>query len=71
MHEIKKLISAILNNIPFLLVLILVLIILAVFVTLGLEIFKAIVFALQKYWYATILCAVVIIYILNKSDGGK
>lgn len=67
----KKLIISIVNNIPLLVVIIIFLIVLSAFATLGLEIFKAIIEILQKYWPATIICALVIIYIVGKANDRK
>lgn len=71
LEGIKRFVSSISGYILFFLILFIVLGILACFYKLGSEILSAIINVLQKYWYATIICALVIIYLVGKSNDRK
>jgi hypothetical protein len=71
LEVIKKIFSSISGYILFLFVLFVVLGIIACFYKLGSEIISAIISVLQKYWYATVICALVIIYLAGKSNDKK
>lgn len=71
LRDIKKFGSTILGYSKFIIIVVGFLILLALISKLGLEIVGAVVGVLKKYWYITILLAVIIIYFTTKSNDKK
>ena len=71
LKDIKKFGSTILGYSKFIIIVVGFLILLALISKLGLEIVGAVVGVLKKYWYITILLAVIIIYFTTKSNDEK